>query len=83
MVFLLVWGKDSYTERFLPLLPCACVLQPALVHLYQTSSLLPGHLPMKVVSDRLRLLYSFLYSEHINHIRFPSLSLFFLCTFSP
>jgi hypothetical protein len=26
MVFLLVWDKDSYTERFLALLPCTCVL---------------------------------------------------------
>jgi hypothetical protein len=36
--FLLVWDKDSYTERFLALLPCTCVLQPMLVHLYQTST---------------------------------------------
>jgi hypothetical protein len=42
--FLLVSDKDSYTDRFLALLPCTCVLQPKLVHLYQTSSLLPGHL---------------------------------------
>jgi hypothetical protein len=26
------------------LLACTCALQPELVHLYQTSSLLPGHL---------------------------------------
>jgi hypothetical protein len=64
-VFLLVWDKDSYTERFLALLPCTCVLQPTLVHFYQTSSLLPGPLPI-VVSDSLRLLYSLLYSEHIH-----------------
>jgi hypothetical protein len=25
---LLVWDKDSHTERFLALLPCSCVLQP-------------------------------------------------------
>jgi hypothetical protein len=31
MVFLLVWDKDSYTKRFLALLPCTCVLQPTLV----------------------------------------------------
>jgi hypothetical protein len=37
---LLVWDKDSYTERFLALLPCTCVLQPEFVCLYQTSSLL-------------------------------------------
>jgi hypothetical protein len=44
-VFLLVWDKDSYTERFL-VFPCTNVLQPKLVHLYQTSSLLswsPSH----------------------------------------
>jgi hypothetical protein len=28
IAFLLVWDKDSYTERFLALLPCTCVLQP-------------------------------------------------------
>jgi hypothetical protein len=43
---LLVWNKDSYTEKFLALLPCTCVLQPEFVHLYQTSSLLLGHLPI-------------------------------------
>jgi hypothetical protein len=39
-----------------------------LVHLYLTSSLLPGPLPI-VASDSLRLLYSLLYSKHINHIQ--------------
>jgi hypothetical protein len=68
MAFLLVWDKDSHTERFLALLPCTCVLQPTLVHHYQTSSLLSGPLPI-VASDSLRLLYSLLYSEHINHIQ--------------
>jgi hypothetical protein len=67
-VFLLVWDKDSYTERFLSLLPCTCVLQPTLVHLCQTSSLLPGPVPI-VASASLRFLYSLLYSEHINHIQ--------------
>jgi hypothetical protein len=65
---LLLWVKDSYTERFLALLPCTCELQPTLVHLCQTSSLLPGPLPI-VASASLRLLYSLLYSEHINHIQ--------------
>jgi hypothetical protein len=45
-VFLLVWDKDSRTERFLALLPHTCVLQPTLVHLYQISSLLPSLLPI-------------------------------------
>jgi hypothetical protein len=34
IAFLLVWDKDSYTERLLVLLPCTCVLQPGLIHLY-------------------------------------------------
>jgi hypothetical protein len=46
--------------------PCTCVLTPTMVHLYQTSSLLPGLLPI-VASASLRLLYSLLYREHINH----------------
>jgi hypothetical protein len=68
IVFLLIWEKDSYTERFLALLPCTYVLQPTLLHLYQTSSLLPSPLPI-VASASLRLLYSLLYSELINHIQ--------------
>jgi hypothetical protein len=68
IAFLLVWGKDSYTEKFLALLPCTCVLQPTLIHLFQTSSLLPGHL-LIVVSASLRLLYSLIYCKHINHIQ--------------
>jgi hypothetical protein len=68
IVFILVWDKDSYTERFLVLLPCTCELQPTLVHFYQTSSLLPGPLPI-VASASLRLLYFLLYSELINHIQ--------------
>jgi hypothetical protein len=67
IALLLVWDKDSYTERFLAVLPCTCVLQPILVHLYQTSSLLPDHL-LIVASASSRLLYSLLHSEHINHI---------------
>jgi hypothetical protein len=55
-----------------------------LVHLCQTSSLLPGHLPI-VASASLRLLYSLLYSGHINHIKFwvSFPSLFLLCMLSP
>jgi hypothetical protein len=62
------WDKDGYTERFLVLLPCTCVLQPELVHLYKTSSLLPGHLPI-VVSVSLRWLYLLLYSGHVKHFQ--------------
>jgi hypothetical protein len=56
IALLLVWHKDRYTERFLALLPCTYVLQPKLIHVYLTSSLLPVHLPM-VTSVVLRLLY--------------------------
>jgi hypothetical protein len=45
-----------------------CVFQPTLLHLYQTSSLLPSPLPI-VASGRLRFLYSLLCREHINHIQ--------------
>jgi hypothetical protein len=50
------------------LFPCTCVLQPELIHLYQTSSLLPGHIPI-VASLSLRLLYSLLYSGNIKHFQ--------------
>jgi hypothetical protein len=45
IMFLLIWDTVSYTERVLALPPCTCVLQPTLVHLCHTSSLLPGPLP--------------------------------------
>jgi hypothetical protein len=48
------------------LFPWTCVFQPQLVHLYQTSSLLPSPLSIVALAS-LRLLYSLLYSEHINH----------------
>jgi hypothetical protein len=79
IVFLLVWDKDSYTERFLVLLPRTCALQPTLVHFYQTSSLLPSPLPI-VASASLRLLYLLVYNGHISYIQvfgflpFPYLS---------
>jgi hypothetical protein len=46
IAYFLVWDKDSYVEKFLVLLPCTCVFQPKLVHLYQNSSLLPSPLPV-------------------------------------
>jgi hypothetical protein len=67
-VFLLVWDKDSYTERLLALLPRTCVLQPTLIHLYQTSSIFLSLLPI-VAFASLKLLYLLLYSEHLNHIQ--------------
>jgi hypothetical protein len=48
--------------------PCTFVLQSKLVHLYQTSSLLLSLIPV-AASASLRLLYSFLYSEHIDYIQ--------------
>jgi hypothetical protein len=65
---LLVWDKDSYTERFLALFPCTFVLHPTLVHLCQTTSLLPGPLPI-LASASLRLLCLLLYRQHINNIQ--------------
>jgi hypothetical protein len=41
IALLLVWDKESYTERFLALVSCTSVLQPKLIHLYHTSSPLP------------------------------------------
>jgi hypothetical protein len=76
IVFLLVWDKDSYTDRFLALLPRTCVSQLTLVHLCQTSLLLPGLLPI-VASAHLRLLYSLLYmSTYINLIKVLGFLLF-------
>jgi hypothetical protein len=84
IVFLLVCDKDSYIGKFLVLPPCTGVLQPKLVHLYQTSSLFLSLLPI-VSSASLRLLYSLFYGENINHFQvfgflpfpFPS------CVWSP
>jgi hypothetical protein len=56
IAFLLVTDRDSYTKRFLALLPCICVLQPELVHLH-------------LASASLRLLYLLAYSGHISHIQ--------------
>jgi hypothetical protein len=53
-----------------------------LVHLYQTSSLLPGPLPI-VVSASLRLLYSLLYSEHIKYFQVLGFLPFPSCAQSP
>jgi hypothetical protein len=50
------------------LLPCTCELPPTLSPLYQTSSLLLGVLPIAAFAN-LRLRYSLLYGEHVNHIQ--------------
>jgi hypothetical protein len=65
---LLVWDKDSYTERLLALLPCYFCIEThigsSLPDLF-TSSYSPS--PSGLCS--LRLLYSLLYSGHISHIQ--------------
>jgi hypothetical protein len=61
------WDKGSCMGRFLSLLPCTCVLQPTLVYLYKTSSLLPGPCPI-VASASLRWLYLLLYSSTVHLI---------------
>jgi hypothetical protein len=68
ILFLLVWDKNSNTEIFLVLLLHICILQSILVHFYHNSSLLSRLLPI-VASVSFRLLFSLLYSEHINHIQ--------------
>jgi hypothetical protein len=68
MAFLLVWYKDNYTGSFLVLFPCMYVLQLQLIHLFQSSSLLPSPLPVVALAS-LKFRYSFLYSEHIKHIK--------------
>jgi hypothetical protein len=76
---LLAWDKDSYTERFLALLPCTCILQPKLIHLYQTSSLLPGHLPIVTCQFKITLLAPLQWAhQQLSSFRFPSLSVFLL-----
>jgi hypothetical protein len=56
--------RQLYREN--PSIASTCVLQPILLHLYQTSSLRPSVCPI-VASANLRLLHSLLYSEHINY----------------
>jgi O-antigen ligase len=68
IAFLLLWDEVSYTGRLFVLFLCIHVLQSTLVRLYHTSSVLSSPLPI-VGSASLRLLYSFLYNEHINHIQ--------------
>jgi hypothetical protein len=82
IAFLLVWDKDSHTERFLAFLQCTCILQSSLVRLYQTSSLLPGPLP--IVASEITI-FSPVQWAHQPHssFRFPSISLFLPCMISP
>jgi hypothetical protein len=84
MAFLLVWDKDSYTGRFLVLFSFIYVLQPKLVHIYQTFSLLHSPLPI-MASASLRLLFIPIQCAHQPHssFRFPSLPLSLLFMISP
>jgi hypothetical protein len=62
---LLVW--HSYTGSFLVTFSCIYVLQPKLVHLLYFSYFYLMLL-LVVFSTDLKILYSFLYEEYINHI---------------
>jgi hypothetical protein len=84
IAFLLVWDEDSYTERFLALLPCTCVLQStgsSLSDLFATSSS-PSH---SGLCQFVITLFAPLPWAHQPHsgFKFPSLSVFFPCVFSP
>jgi hypothetical protein len=85
IAFLLLWDEDNYTERFLAFLPCTCVLQPKLIHLYLTASLLPGHLPIMTSCQCKITLFGPLQWSHqtFSSFKFPSLPLFLQCMFSP
>jgi hypothetical protein len=65
------------------LLLCKCVLQSTLVHLCQTSSLLPAPLPTVVSWEFKFTLFTPLQWAHQPHLsfRFPFLSPFLLCLF--
>jgi hypothetical protein len=79
-----VWDKDSYTDKFLVLLPCMCITTHIGSSL-QSSLLLPGPLPI-VASASLKLLCLLIYSEHIENIQVLGFLLFsnsLPCTFSP
>jgi hypothetical protein len=80
-MFLLVWDKDWLYREIISI---ASMYMYIALHI-GSSSLLPSTLPI-VAYIILKFLYSFLYSEHINHIQvlgFPSFSQFLLWPFSP
>jgi hypothetical protein len=56
IAFLLVEIRTAIQRDFVALLPYTSILQPELIHLFLTSSLLPGHLPI-LTSVILRLLF--------------------------
>jgi hypothetical protein len=54
-LFLVVCNKDSYTERFLALLPCTCVLHPLFFILFNSSLLqavITDPVPVKLHYDK-------------------------------
>jgi hypothetical protein len=79
MAFLLVLHKNSYTERFLALLSCICVLQPTL-QLFATSlsPSLSGLCQFKVT------IFAPLQWAHQPHLSFriPYFFIILPCTFS-
>jgi hypothetical protein len=82
IAFLLLFNKDSYTETFLALLPCTCILQPTLVHLCQNSLLLsPSHSGLCQFKITIFASLQWAHQPH-SSFRFPSLSLFLPCMFS-
>jgi hypothetical protein len=80
---LLAWDKDSYTERFLALLPWIVYCKPhwfisARPHYF----LSPSH--SGVWQFKIALFTPLWWSlQPHSSFRFPSLSLFLLCIFSP
>jgi hypothetical protein len=84
--FLLVWDKDSYTERFLALLPCMhlCIathIGSSLPDLF-TTFWSPSHSGLCQLKITLFAPQQGARQPH-SSFRFPFLSLFLLSTFSP
>jgi hypothetical protein len=77
IAFLQVWDKDSYTERFLALLPRTCVLQPELIPDLFTTFQSPCH--SDLCQFKMTLLAPSQWAHQpLSSFRFPSLSLFLL-----
>jgi hypothetical protein len=80
-----IWNKDSYTERFLALLPWTCVLlthiDSSLADLFITSWS-PFHSGLFQFKIAIFSPLQWAYQPHSN-FRLPSLCLFLQCVFSP
>jgi hypothetical protein len=85
ILFLLVWDKGSYTERFLVLLPCKTMYETyigsSLPDLF-TASWSPSRNGPRHFKITLFSPLQWAHQPHSN-FRFPSLSLFLLYVFSP